>query len=401
MAATILYVHHRAQVSGAARSLAGLIARLDDRWRAHVLSPAGPVVSLFAQAGAEVTTAPVSLFQHTWDNPYAGRKWLLLAREAASFGPHVIALERLLNAKRFSLVHLNDSPLVSAAAIAHRRQLPVVWHLRSALSTRGTVRPWLVRRALERWGDAAIAIDDDVAASFALRLPVEVVFNSVPTIVNPLGPTEARQRLGIPVGPATIGFIGNLRRVKGWPQLLEAARLLADERTHFVVVGGGIRPPSFFRTPYGRAVAAIGLAQDDETELRRAVNAAGLDGRFTFVPFTNSIDDIYPALDIVAFPNQGAGLGRPVLEAAAFGIPVVAAGSPIGAGILLPERTGLLLDRPTPEALATALARLVGDAGLREELGAAARLHALEAFDPEAAARRTAALYDRVLNSPR
>jgi glycosyltransferase involved in cell wall biosynthesis len=43
----------------------------------------------------------------------------------------------------------------------------------------------------------------------------------------------------------------------------------------------------------------------------------------------------------------------------------------------------------------------VNDEALRRTLGANARRHALEAFDPEVAARRTAELYGRVLTSPR
>src|SRR3954454_19775014 len=67
VASKVLYVHHRGEISGAARSLAGLIEHLDDRWAAHVLTPPGPAARLFAEAGAAVTTARVSLFQHTWD----------------------------------------------------------------------------------------------------------------------------------------------------------------------------------------------------------------------------------------------------------------------------------------------------------------------------------------------
>jgi glycosyltransferase involved in cell wall biosynthesis len=397
MGVPILYVHHRAQVSGAARSLAALIAHLDNRWEAHVLAPSGPVAPLFESVGATVTTAPISLFQHTWDNPYAGRKWLLLAREAAALVPHVAAMERLLRSREFALVHLNDSPLLAAAATAHRHGLPVVWHLRSALSHRGATVPRLVRSALERWGSAAIAIDDDVASSYRLRIPTEIVFNSIdaPSVVEPTA--VAKERLALPVDKVTVGFIGNLRRVKGWPQLVEAASLLRDQQVHFVVLGGGVRSPSFFRTPYGRAASMLGLATDDESDLRRAVTAGRLTDRFTFLPFTDHVAGIYPALDIVTFPNQGTGLGRPVLEAAAFGKPVVAAGSPTGAGILLPDRSGILLPHATPQALAGAIRGLVDDDERRLELGDNARRHALTAFDAAHAAARVSALYETLV----
>jgi glycosyltransferase involved in cell wall biosynthesis len=396
MTRQILYVHHRAEVSGAARSLADLISHLDDAWAAHVLTPAGPVVPLFQEAGATVTTAPASLFQHTWDSPYAGRKWLLLARELTALPPHALELIRLLRERDFALVHLNDSPLAAAAAVVRHRRIPLVWHLRSALSARGRVVPGLVRGAVERLGDAAIAIDEDVARSFSLNIPVTVVFNAV-TVRRAPARATARERLGIPEGRVAIGFMGNLRRVKGWPQFVQSAVELADLPVHFVVVGGGVRPPSFFRTPYGRAVDALGLAADDESELRSLVDNHGLRERFSFVPFTDDVAEAYAALDVVTFPNQGIGLGRPVLEAAAYGIPAVASGSRDGAGILIPERTGILLATPDPAAIAGALRRLVADPGLRSRLGSAAAAHARKHFDPVRNAAAVEAAYTRVL----
>jgi glycosyltransferase involved in cell wall biosynthesis len=397
----ILYVHHRSQLSGAARSLAELIAHLGPDHEATVVTPDGPVVDLFEAAGARVVTSPVSLFQHTWDNPYAGRKWLLLGREAVALAPSIRTLHRVIGAGRFDVVHLNDSPLLAAAAVAKRHGLPIVWHLRSALSHRGAVLPRAVREAIVRWGDEAIAIDDDVRRSFGLAIPTTVVFNTVTVPDNAPSAAAARERLGLPNDTVTIGYIGNLRRIKGWPELVGATALSTDVPIHVVVLGGGVRPPAFFDSPYGRLVQRLGLAADDETDMRRLVRERGLENRFTFLPFTDRIDEIYPALDVVTFPNQGAGLGRPVLEAAAFGKPVVASGSPDGAGVLLPEKTGILLEQATPTALAAALQRLAGDPELRGRLGAAALEHARGSFDPSTNAERVAAIYARLVTAGR
>ena len=386
-------------MSGAARSLAEVITHLDAGWEPHVLTPAGAVVALFESAGAKVFTAPASLFQHTWDSRYAGRRLLLLAREAWALPPHVLALDRLLGAHRYALVHLNDSPLLAAAAVAKRRRLPVIWHLRSALSGRGRIVPSFVRRTIARLGDAAVAIDDDVARSFALELPTTTIFNSV-SLPDPLPDRDgARRRLGIADEKVSIGFIGNLRRIKGWPELVKAAALMRHEPARFVIVGGGVRPREFFDTAYGRTVAALGLAADDESEMRRAVVSQGLEDLFTFVPFTDDVGDVYPALDVVAFPNQGVGLGRPILEAAAFGLPAVAGGSRDGGGVLLPNRTGVLLESPSPEAIADALTKLVRNPRLRSQLGEAARAHARQAFDAARNTLKLQEIYARVARS--
>jgi mannosyltransferase len=164
-------------------------------------------------------------------------------------------------------------------------------------------------------------------------------------------------------------------------------------------MGGGVRPPDYFRTLRGRALQATNLLMDEESAIKDLVAAKGLEDRFSFLPFTAQTGDIYAALDIVTFPNQGVGLGRPVLEAAMYGKPVVASGSRDGAGVLIPGETGLLLEDATPEGIAGALRLLIDDAALRRRLGEAATEHARSHFDPRVNARAVEAVYDELLGT--
>jgi len=394
----ILYVHHRPQLGGAPSSLAQLIANLDERFEPHVFCPEGPAAELFAAAGATVHTGDVSIFAHAWDSPYEGLRWLVLGREVAALPPHLRQLERLMREHRFPLVHLNDSPLIAAAWIAHRHGAKVVWHLRSALAGEGRdKRSRVIGALMERWGDAAIAIDRDVAARFPIRLPLTIVHNSVTPAASPNGSGKAA--LGLPEDRVLVGFAGFVRRQKGWPELVSAAELLVEQGApaHFVIMGGGVRPPEYFRTVRGRALAAANLLTDEESAIKELVSEKGLDEHFSFLPFTAETGEIYSALDIVTFPNQGVGLGRPVLEAATYAKPVVASGSSDGAGVLLPGKTGLLLDDASPREIASALRLLIDDPALRVRLGEAASEHARERFDPRRNARAVEAVYDSLL----
>jgi glycosyltransferase involved in cell wall biosynthesis len=396
----ILYVHHRPQLGGAPSSLAQLIRHLDTRFEPHVFCPEGPAAELFADAGATVHTGDVSIFAHAWDSPYEGLRWLVLGREVAALPPHLHQLERLMRRHRFPVVHLNDSPLLAAAWVAHRNGAKLVWHLRSALAGEGRDRRSRgIAALMERWGDAAIAIDRDVAARFPIRLPLTIVHNSVPPPARSDDGEGAKRRLGLPEDRVSIGFAGFVRRQKGWPELVEAARILIDDDVpaHFVIMGGGVRPPEYFRTIRGRALALSNLLTDEESAIKELVARKQLEAHFSFLPFTAETGEIYSALDIVTFPNQGVGLGRPVLEAATYGKPVVASGSVSGAGVLLPQRTGLLLDEATPNEIAAALRLLISDGGLRRRLGEAAAEHASRRFDPARNARAVEEVYDSLL----
>ncbi|MFN2468625.1 MAG: glycosyltransferase family 4 protein [Gaiellaceae bacterium] len=396
----ILYVHHRPQLGGAPSSLAQLIRHLDPRFEPHVFCPEGPAAELFREAGATVHTGDVSIFAHVWDSPYEGLRWLILGREVAALPPHLRQLVRLMRWHRFPLVHLNDSPLLAAAWVAHGHGAKVVWHLRSALAGEGRDRRSRAIAALmERWGDAAIAIDRDVAARFPIRLPLTIVHNSVTVPAASSNGAGRKLALGLPEDRVTVGFAGFVRRQKGWPELVSAAEILVEEGSpaHFVIMGGGVRPPAYFQTVRGRALAAANLLSDEESAIKELVAAKGLSPHFSFLPFTAETGEIYSALDVVTFPNQGVGLGRPVLEAATYGKPVVASGSSDGAGVLLPGRTGLLLDEAGPPEIARALRTLIGDAGLRRRLGEAAGEHARARFDPVQNARAVESVYDELL----
>jgi glycosyltransferase involved in cell wall biosynthesis len=397
----ILYVHHRPQLGGAPSSLAQLIRHLDPRFEPHVFCPEGEAAELFADAGATVHTGPVSIFAHAWDSPYEGLRWLVLGREISSLQPHVRQLDRLMRRHRFPLVHLNDSPLLAAAWVARSHGAKVVWHLRSALAGEGRDRrSRLIAAFMEGFGDAAIAIDRDVAARFPIRLRLEIVHNSVrPPSASGEG---GKALLGLPDDRVAVGFAGFVRRQKGWQELVSAAEILVREGApvHFVIMGGGVRPPEYFRTLRGRALAATNLLTDEESAIKDLVAAKGLREHFSFLPFTAETGEIYNALDVVTFPNQGVGLGRPVLEAATYGKPVVASGSATGAGVLLPGRTGLLLQDASPTELAAALRLLIDDPELRRRLGEAAAEHARVRFDPALNARTVERLYDELLGLP-
>jgi glycosyltransferase involved in cell wall biosynthesis len=274
--------------------------------------------------------------------------------------------------------------------------------LRSALAGEGgDLRSRTITSLIERWGDAAIAIDSDVAARFRIRLPLTIVHNSVsPAPAVAVDAASRKATLGLPQDRVAIGFAGFVRRQKGWPELVAAAELLVSQGApaHFVIMGGGVRPPEYFRTVRGRALAVTNVLTDEETAIKELVASKRLDEHFSFLPFTAETGEIYAALDIVTFPNQGVGLGRPVLEAATYGKPVVASGSRDGAGLLIPGETGLLLDKATPEALAAALRRLIDDELLRARLGSAAADHARKRFDPRRNARVVESVYDSLLD---
>jgi glycosyltransferase involved in cell wall biosynthesis len=125
------------------------------------------------------------------------------------------------------------------------------------------------------------------------------------------------------------------------------------------------------------------------------VSRLGLDDAVSFlgpVP-DGELPALYAGAEAFVFPSLWEGFGLPVLEAMAAGAPVVA--SRRGA---LPEVAGdaAVLTEPEPAPLAEALARVLGDAGLRERLRAAG-LERARAFSWQRTAAETLAVYRAAL----
>jgi len=95
----------------------------------------------------------------------------------------------------------------------------------------------------------------------------------------------------------------------------------------------------------------------------------------------------YVRADCFCLPTIQEGFGIAFAEAMAAGLPVVACRAAAVPEMVVDRRTGLLVNRESPEELAMALETLLMNDGLRAELGAAAAAR-VAAFDLEPVARR-------------
>ena len=167
--------------------------------------------------------------------------------------------------------------------------------------------------------------------------------------------------------------------LKGLVYLIEAVAKLRTERDAELVVVGK-------RPKRGPIVDAI-----ERFQMTGAIRfETGLDWL--------SLVELYATAEVAAVPSLYEGFSLPAIEAMSCGLPVVAttggalrevAGSDGDAALLVPPGDA--------GALAAALARLIDDRDLRTRLGTAGRARVIERFTWHAAARATAAEYERVI----
>jgi L-malate glycosyltransferase len=399
-AATVLYVHHRPELGGAPTSLVQLLRALDrERFRPVVLCPGGETAALFANADVAVHRGPISTFTHVVTCTYHGLRWVMLARECRWAIPHARAVARLVRQERADLVHLNEGNLLLAAFVARRCGVPVVCHFRGMLADGHVgLRQRLVRALLSRHSDAVIAIDSGVAGPLGPLRNLHVIHNSVDLeAFRGADGVALRRELGIPPDAPVAGMVGRVRREEGSHDFLEAAARLqrAVPRAHFLLIGGGTRPPAFFRSLKGRALVGAGIIRDDLADAEHCAARLGL-RNVRFIPFRHDVPAVYAALDVVVTGGE-AGIGRQALEGAAAGRPVVAISPRAVPDLVADGETGFTVSPGDGAMLAARLQELLGDPPRLKAMGVAARALAEERFDPRVNACRVMAVYERLL----
>lgn len=182
-----------------------------------------------------------------------------------------------------------------------------------------------------------------------------------------------RQKYGIP--PEYILFVGALQPRKNIPTLLQAFALLLAEKpsrelTLVIAGGGGWKQQEIFNT----------------------IRSLRIEDHICFPGYIDDEDlpDLYRGAQLFVFPSLYEGFGLPILEAMGCGVPVIASHTSA-----MPEVAGeaaLLVDPMDANALAEAMASVLDDRALRDELRRRG-MDRVRHFSWEAVARKTLKSY--------
>ena len=287
-----------------------------------------------------------------------------------SRGPVALArstwrLRRELHAHPVDLVHTHNVRATVAAAATGRapRVLTTVHGLAEDDYPRAA-------RLLGRSTDTVVAVSDDVAARLvAGGLPaarVVVVENAVPVPERADG-SAVRAELGI--GAHT-------------PLVLCVARLAAPKRVDLLLEAWAGVP--------GAARAIAGDGPDRPALARRARDLPGV----RLLGDRRDVGRLLAAADLLVLPSDREGLPMCVLEAMAARVPVVA--SAVGGLAGLDPAVVTLVPPGRPDALARALAGLLGDEDRRRAQAAAASVLVERRFSAVRMAEAYASLYEKV-----
>jgi glycosyltransferase involved in cell wall biosynthesis len=296
----------------------------------------------------------------------------------------LLTLRRSLVQEPVDVVHAH-SPVAAVGARLVVRSLPRRRRPR-VVTTDHSLWDGHVRST--RWVDAAtwrlddghVSVSRAVHASLPARLRsrAEIVLHGIDVEqVQADGRDRAavRAELGLDADTLVVGTVANLRPVKGYPDLLEAARQVLAKlpEVRFVAVGQG----------------------PQEAEIRALHARIGLGQAMQLLGHRRDAVRIMGACDVFCLASRHEGLPVALMEALALGLPVVATAVGGVTEVVTDGREGVLVDPGRPDDLAAALIDVLTDGERREALAAAA-LRRGRSLSVDSAVRRNEEIYDEL-----
>jgi glycosyltransferase involved in cell wall biosynthesis len=179
---------------------------------------------------------------------------------------------------------------------------------------------------------------------------------------------------------------------EGVPVVVLPARLLWDKGVGEFVAAARLLQGK------GIAVRFVLAGQPDEANPsavpREQIAAWVTEGIITHLGWAKDMPAVLAGCHIVCLPSYyGEGIPKSLIEAAACGRPIVTTDMPGCREIVHHGDNGLLVPPRDAAALAGALEQLLGDAAMRERMGARGRQRAEQEFGLERVIQQTLALY--------
>jgi glycosyltransferase involved in cell wall biosynthesis len=372
----LLVVTHMLTYGGGSLYVLELLRRLTGRpgFACEVVSLAdGPLRDEFEDAGIPV---------HITDgHPVAS---------AARYEGHVAELVAWSATRGFNAAFVNTLGAFAGADVAARLRIPALWAVHESFPLEmfwfnaylpGALDPYVRAQAEGAFRSASGVLFeaeatrrlflDDADPARLVTLPYGVELDAIDAARASYGRADARRSLGIAPGARVVLCLGSIEPRKSQALLAQAFAQIADRHPDAVL-------------------ALVGATEDGycaayRAALREYVERTGNGDRIRIEPVTDDPYRWHAAADVLACASDVESLPRVILEAMAFGTPVLST-RVFGVPELIDDgRTGYLCEMRDLADLSRTLDRVLGaPADELRAVGAAAAAHVRSRHDPDA-----------------
>lgn len=230
--------------------------------------------------------------------------------------------------------------------------------------------------------DYIFTVNDDIADELYRRgVPqsrIFVIYNMLsPNLAAHIKQTPPVQKI-LPKAPeaAVLGVMGRLEKVKGQDIMLDALHILHQ----------------YYDSPLNLRFAGTGSLRP---KLIEQAQSLGLTAFVAFEGWAGDQARFYETIDLLIVPSRFESFGMIIIEAMAFGVPVIAA-STKGATLLIKDGvSGSLVETENPAALAHEIYALLNDEERRRQYRTNAKLN-IKPYLPDQIFTRITAAFDAI-----
>lgn len=217
-------------------------------------------------------------------------------------------------------------------------------------------------------------------SSYAAADKISVISNPVqyplPRLKNRLKPEIFRNRLN---GRKILLAAGRLTYQKGFDKLILSFASVSSKYPEWslVILGEG----------------------EDRHKLMAQASSLGVERNMAFPGVVGNVGDWFAAADAYIMTSRFEGFPNTLLEAMAYGLPVLAVDCKTGpSDVIVPDVNGLLVDQDDPQALIAGIERLIGDADLRKKIAVEAT-KVREVYSVEKIAKQWEKIFNNIISN--
>jgi glycosyltransferase involved in cell wall biosynthesis len=401
MRSRVLYIQHASVLGGSCVSLLYTIQALDQDLFEPIIAlvrPSPEVERYYRAKGIEVIAwEGIKTFEHTtagWTSIWRPVSWPMMFQMLIGFRKSLQRTTALIRHIRPDVVHLNSIVLAPSALALHRAGQPFVWHVREA-PVRGLLglRRRLLSLTLRRFPAEVFFISE--ADRLAWRTGDRGIV--VPNFVDRgrFDTGISRYRSAAKKQRPTLLFVGGTGEIKGLLILLKALAVVRHSFPDVLCLLPAVSfgPPISSSGKIARAVLSnVGIYSYRE-KAGRFVDAERLTHNIEILPFQSEIWPLMERTDVLVFPAIRPHFARPIIEAAAYGIPAIASDLPGARELVEHGKTGILTPVAEEKALAAAIIEVVSRPDYARELGLRAWQLGYERYSGKAQMKKIQAAY--------
>jgi glycosyltransferase involved in cell wall biosynthesis len=285
------------------------------------------------------------------------------------------SLKAFFKNNAFDVVHTHSSKAgVIGRLAADAAGIPFIAHTVHGQAFHKYEKPWknFIYRQSEKiaarhchriFAVAQAMVDQCVIANIAAPSKYKVVYSGMELepYLNSKPDCELRRKLGIPENSPVIGTVARLFPLKGYEDLMPAAKIVARKHPEvcFLIVGDGIL----------------------KDKIMKEAEAAGMKFFFAGLVPPSDVHKYTALMDVLIHLSLREGLPRAVVQALASGKPAVAFRLDGTPEVVFDGKTGYLAEPGDVSTVADRLVKLIEDKDESVRMGAEGRKLVSELFD--------------------